>query len=62
MPRLNWIQASVFAGELTKTAVEDLYYDLTLVTKSAKVVFWIFDRPPEARYLGAQEDQESLFF
>jgi CRISPR/Cas system-associated endoribonuclease Cas2 len=61
MPRLHWIQASVFAGELTKVAAEDLYRSLEQSVKNARVAFWLFDRPPDVRQIGAQEDRESVF-
>ncbi|MGQ0535629.1 MAG: CRISPR-associated endonuclease Cas2 [Methanobacteriota archaeon] len=61
MPQLHWLQNSVFAGELTKTAAEDLYRRLEENTKSARVTFWMFDRVPEVRQIGAQEDRESIF-
>lgn len=59
--KLHWIQNSVFAGELTRTAAEDLYEGLLGVAESARVTFWLFDRPPEVRHLGAQDDRESVF-
>jgi CRISPR/Cas system-associated endoribonuclease Cas2 len=61
MPRLHWIQASVFAGELTKTAADDLFQNLESVAKAARVMYWVFDRPPQTKFIGAQEDQESFF-
>ncbi len=61
MPQLHWVQFSVFAGELTRTAAEDLFEGLKAVVKNARVTFWLFDRPPEVRHLGTQEDRESIF-
>ena len=61
MPKLHWIQNSVFAGELTRTAADDLFDTLKEQVKDARVVFWLFDRAPELRRLGAQDDRESVF-
>lgn len=61
MPHLHWIQASVFAGEVTRTAAEDLHRLLESEVVEAKVVFWLFDRPPRIIQIGSQEDMESIF-
>jgi len=61
MPHLHWIQASVFCGELTRTGAEDLFHALEASVKNARVSFWLLDQPPEVRYLGAQQDRESIF-
>lgn len=61
MPQLHWVQYSVFAGELTKTAAEDLFRRLGTDVKNARVTFWLFDRVPDVRQIGAQQDRESIF-
>lgn len=61
MTKLHWIQNSVFAGELTRTASEDLFERLKASVQNARITFWMCDRPPEARFLGTQEDRESVF-
>lgn len=61
MPQLHWIQYSVFAGELTRTAAEDLFQRISARVQNARVTFWLFDRVPEIRNIGAQEDRESVF-
>ena len=61
MPSLHWIQNSVFAGELTRVAAEDLFDRLKAAAEHARIKFWMFDRPPEARELGTQDDRESIF-
>jgi len=62
MPKLHWVQNSVFAGELTRVAAEDLLEKLRDTAQDARVTFWIFDRPPEVNQIGKQEDRESIFF
>jgi CRISPR/Cas system-associated endoribonuclease Cas2 len=62
MPRLHWIQNSVFAGELTQVAAVDLRNALTSSVKKSKVGVWLFDRKPEVFNMGAQDDGESIFF
>ncbi len=60
-PQLHWIQYSVYAGELTKIVAEDLFRKLSKQIKAAKISFWIFDRPPQVRQIGTQDDRESIF-
>lgn len=60
-PQLHWIQQSVFAGGLTKTAAEDLFDQLQETVNEARVTFWMFDRKPDTRHIGEQEDEESIF-
>lgn len=59
--QLHWIQNSVYAGELTKTAAEDLFDELDDVTDEARINFWMFERKPDTRLIGAQDDEESMF-
>lgn len=59
--QLHWIQQSVFAGELTKTTAEDLSSQLEETVDEARVTFWLFDRKPDTRHIGQQEDEESIF-
>ena len=59
--QLHWIQYSVYAGELTRTATEDLFRRLKKDVSTARISFWIFDRPPEVRQIGKQKDRESIF-
>jgi CRISPR-associated endonuclease Cas2 len=59
--QLHWIQYSTYAGELTRTATEDLFINLKKSVKKARISFWIFDRPPEVRQIGSQKDKESIF-
>ncbi len=59
MPHLHWVQGSVFAGELTRTAAEDLYEALRSSVTSARVSFWLFDRAPDVRQIGTQDERES---
>lgn len=59
--QLHWIQQSVFAGELTKTAAEDLFDQLEEVANEARVTFWMLDRKPDTRHIGEQQDEESIF-
>ncbi len=61
MPRLHWIQSSVFAGELTRVAAKDLHDSLVKQTIDAKITCWIFDRKPETFQIGVQDDRESIF-
>lgn len=60
-PRLHWIQNSVFAGELTMTAAEDLFDELGNIVDRARINFWLFERKPETRRIGDQDDEESMF-
>jgi CRISPR/Cas system-associated endoribonuclease Cas2 len=59
--QIHWIQQSVFAGEVTKTAAEDLFDRLEQVVEDARVTFWMFERKPETRHIGEQDDEESIF-
>ena len=59
--QLHWIQHSVYAGELTRTATEDMFRRLKKDVSTARISFWIFDRPPEVRQIGNQKDRESIF-
>lgn len=59
--QLHWIQQSVFAGELTKTSAEDLFERLEDVVDEARVTFWMFERKPDTRHIGDQDDEESIF-
>lgn len=59
--QLHWIQNSVFAGELTRTAAMDLLHQLEDNIEEARVTFWVYDRKPETWNIGAQEDEESIF-
>ncbi len=61
MPQLHWVQNSVFAGELTRTAARDLHDSLKEKIETAKITLWLFDRKPEIYNLGEQDDQESIF-
>lgn len=58
---LHWIQQSVFAGELTRTAANDLRHRLEDRIDEARVTMWLCDRQPERWLLGHQEDEESMF-
>lgn len=59
--QLHWIQNSVYAGEMTKTAAVDLYDALEDEVEGARVTFWMFDRKPDTRLIGGQDDEESMF-
>jgi len=59
--QLHWIQQSVFAGEVTKTTAEDIFSELQALVDDARVTFWMFDRKPDTRHVGEQEDEESIF-
>lgn len=59
--RLHWIQNSVFAGELTMTAADDLFDELENIANEARINFWLFERKPETRRIGEQDDEESMF-
>ena len=61
MPRLHWIQNSVFAGEINQVAAKDLQTSLTSFVQESKVTFWLFDKKPEVFLIGAQDDGESIF-
>ena len=61
MRHLHWIQNSVFAGEMTRTAAIDLYEAVKSTAKEARITFWLFDRKPTTFYVGEQEDRESIF-
>lgn len=58
---LHWIQNSVFAGEMTKTAAMDLYDAINSCIKNARVTFWLFDRKPTTFHMGRQDDREEIF-
>ncbi|MEM0073114.1 MAG: CRISPR-associated endonuclease Cas2 [Thermoplasmatales archaeon] len=59
--QLHWVQHSVYAGELTRSATEDLFRKLKSSVREARVSFWVFDRPPDIRQIGTQKDRESIF-
>lgn len=59
--QLHWIQNSVFAGEMTRTAAKDLRDHLQEHIESARITMWVYDRQPERWLLGHQEDEESMF-
>ncbi len=59
--QLHWIQNSVFAGKITRTAAMDIYHELEEVVEHGRVTFWMFDRKPETHLLGRQADEESMF-
>lgn len=61
MPKLHWIQNSVFAGELTQVAAKDLKETLSKSIEESKVMFWLFDKKPEVFHIGVQDDSESIF-
>jgi len=61
MPHLNWVQNSVFAGELTRVVALELYDALKDRISDARVTMWLIDRKPEVFHIGAQEDMESIF-
>jgi CRISPR/Cas system-associated endoribonuclease Cas2 len=61
MPKLHWMQNSVFAGELNQVAAKDLLRQLTEYVRDSKVTFWLFDRKPETFLIGKQDDGESIF-
>lgn len=61
MPKLHWMQNSVFAGELTQVSAKDLMKILTDYVRTSKVTFWLFDRKPEVFHIGTQDDGESMF-
>ena len=61
MPRLHWIQNSVFAGELTQVGAKDLQTSLSKYVQKSKITFWMYDRKPETFHIGTQEDGESIF-
>lgn len=61
MPHLNWVQNSVFAGELTRVAALELYDALKEKAVGARITMWLVDRKPETFHIGAQEDMESMF-
>ena len=61
LPHLNWVQNSVFAGELTRTVALELRDALKEKTENAKITMWLIDRKPEVFHIGSQEDQESIF-
>ena len=61
LPHLNWVQNSVFAGELTRTAAMELYDALKEKAQNAKITMWLIDRKPEVFHIGTQEDMESIF-
>ncbi len=61
MPKLHWIQNSVFAGEINQVAAKDLQKSLTDFVRDSKVTFWLFDKKPETFQIGSQDDGESIF-
>jgi CRISPR-associated protein Cas2 len=61
MPRLHWIQNSVFAGEMTRRAAEYLIRAIEAQVHRARVTFWLFDRRPKTHRMGTQDDRESIF-
>ena len=61
LPHLNWIQNSVFAGELTRAVAMELCDALKEETKTAKITMWLIDRKPEVFHIGVQEDMENMF-
>lgn len=62
MPKLHWIQNSVFAGELTRVAARDLHDTLVKEITDSSITFWLFDKKPDTFFIGNQDDGESIFF
>ena len=60
--RLNHLQNSVFAGELTRQEAQELFHDLKDIMTDGSCLVWIFDRRVDPILIGQQEDLEDNFF